>query len=143
MSPNIERPAALNSTLLNTDSHRATMVGFCTEDGLYSNLVLEEGADTPNIYTLEYPMKLNYPGSIIVKAQGVFEVRGAEPWLTDATVWYADKPHRSGGSFYITIMEGVFVRNNTTGKEQVVALPVLDAVPINGMIILQTLSGRW
>lgn len=100
------------------------MVGFCAEDGLYSNLVLEEGTDTPNIYTLEYPMKLNYPGSIIVKAQGVFEVRGAEPCLTNATVWYADKPHRSGGDFYITVMEGVIVKNDKTGDEIIVTIPV-------------------
>ncbi len=69
-------------------------------------------------------MKLIYPTSIIVAAQGVFELIGTEPWLYDATVWYANKPQRSGGAFFITIMEGVQVKNETTGEETTVQFSV-------------------
>ncbi len=118
-----EHPVALNPITIDTDSHRSTKAGFCTESGLMSNLILEEGIDTDDTYTFIYPMKLNYPASIIVKAQGVFELRNAQPWLENATVWYQDKPPRSGGSFFVTIMEGVKV---TAPDGTVTIVQILD-----------------
>ena len=116
-----ERSVGLNSNVLDTDSHLPTKVGFYSEkNGLHADLVLE--AD--NIYTITYPTPVFYSEtSIIVKARGIFELHGSEPWLDDATVWYANKPEQSGGAFFITILEKTIVKNETTGDVTIVKFP--------------------
>lgn len=121
MSQIKERSVALNSNVFNTDSHKPTIVGFYSgELGIHSNLSLEE----ENVYTLIYPEPLEYSqSSIITKARGKFVLEGTKPWLLEATVWYANKPECSGRRFFVSILEGTIVENETTGEKITVQLP--------------------
>jgi hypothetical protein len=105
-----ENPIALEDYIEDSDSHEPKIMAYCIKGGSFSNLILEEGINKDNVYTIEYPKALNDPTGKVESVRGVFKIRNSHSVLTDATISYKNKKHKlSGVDFGFHIMVGVRV----------------------------------